>query len=195
MWKSKHTRILLTSVLLVSPGLAHANWVDEVCKEHPKREFCTATICEKLSQGCLRFAVATGGRSGSNNKEIRYVLTPYRGGAGSNDRELQWLKDGPVVDTSGANKTEVDPVRLYQAYAEKNGKAMLPVESLTSASFATKSPSVVTDEQRKNILEAYQKMNYSKGSSGAVPLQQKQFSDSIKNNAVGNSSVPAQRPD
>lgn len=189
MWNSKHTTVLSAYVLLLSSGLAQAHWVDEVCSEHPKREFCTATICEKLSQGCLRFAVVTGagtGVGGSNKMEPRYVLKPYRGGAGSNDRELQWLKDGPVLDTSGVNKTEVDPVQLYQAYAEKNGKAMLPVESIST---------MANGSQRDQIAKEILKMNQSKGSAGAVPIQQKQFSDSIKNNAVGNSSVPAQRPD
>jgi len=186
----------LLGAWLVLPGLAWAGWVDEVCEQHPKKEYCRATICEKLSQGCLRFAAdSTGGST-------RYVLTPYRGGAGGSDYKGKWLSDGPIVDTAGVDKATVDPSRLLADYARTHGKPALlatPISTdttrITGQPLATRQTMTSADMEHAGKLikknQDLQKGPHGKFGDG-TPFSTQQI-EAMKNKQFPNKGMPPSR--
>lgn len=108
MRKSKFLAATYLGLALLASASVRAGWVEEVCAEHPKRDYCIATICEKAVGQCTRPA-GSGGSS---------VLRIQSNGNTSGGHKHEGNKDNAAAI-----------FRKYQEQARKAGEGLPATDS------------------------------------------------------------------
>ena len=83
MRKSKRSAAACVGLGLLASASVRAGWVEDLCAEHPKRDYCIATICEKAAGQCVR-----AGGSGSAGGGVPVIRVQTNGNtSGGNKHE------------------------------------------------------------------------------------------------------------